>query len=238
MESEGIVPLNNSIFNAKMANHTIDIYFFTMSPPSRAALLLMRALGLKHNIKIVNVLAGEQMNPEFIKINPLHTIPVINDGGFILPDSNAIMKYLVDQYAKDDSLFPRDPKKSAIVIQRLFFVSGYLFPRFVAYHLPTIKDGVKGAEEDLNKLNETFSMMDNYVQGQTWFAGNNMTVADFAAISLISTIHACGSCDISAHQNLFQWFQKTKTAMESFGYDEVMQAGAEAFGALYKSRLK
>ncbi|XP_074041108.1 glutathione S-transferase 1-1 isoform X3 [Leptinotarsa decemlineata] len=183
MESEGIVPLNNSIFNAKMANHTIDIYFFTMSPPSRAALLLMRALGLKHNIKIVNVLAGEQMNPEFIKINPLHTIPVINDGGFILPDSNAIMKYLVDQYAKDDSLFPRDPKKSAIVIQRLFFVSGYLFPRFVAYH-------------------------------------------------------ACGSCDISAHQNLFQWFQKTKTAMESFGYDEVMQAGAEAFGALYKSRLK
>lgn len=43
------------------------------------------------------------------------------------------MKYLVEQYAKDDSLFPRDPKQGAIVSQRLFFNACYLFPRFVSY---------------------------------------------------------------------------------------------------------
>lgn len=43
------------------------------------------------------------------------------------------MKYLVDQYAKDDSLYPKDSKKGAVVNQRLFFSAGTLFPRFVDY---------------------------------------------------------------------------------------------------------
>lgn len=47
--------------------------------------------------------------------------------------SGAIMKYLVDQYAKDDSLYPKDPKKGALVCQRQLFVATYLFPRFGAY---------------------------------------------------------------------------------------------------------
>ncbi|KAG5885544.1 hypothetical protein JTB14_007624 [Gonioctena quinquepunctata] len=219
-----------------MANHTIDIYFYQMSPPSQAVLLLMRALGLKHNIKVVNVLAGEQMDPEFMKLNPLHTIPVINDGGFILYDSNAIMKYLVDQYAKDDSLYPRDPKKAAVVTQRLFFVAGYLFPRLAEYHFTGIKTGVKGDEASLNKLEEALQFVDGFLQGHSWIAGDNMTVADFAVIAPITAINACGTCNISSHSNLWKWFQRAKSDLDNFGYVDIMQSGADAFGAFYKSK--
>lgn len=47
--------------------------------------------------------------------------------------SHAIMKYLVNQYAKDDSLCPKDPKKEAIVNQRQYFEAAYFFPRFIDY---------------------------------------------------------------------------------------------------------
>jgi len=40
------------------------------------------------------------------------------------------MGYLVDQYGKDDSLYPKDPKKRAIVNQKLYFDCGTLYQRF------------------------------------------------------------------------------------------------------------
>ncbi|XP_018560761.1 glutathione S-transferase 1-1-like [Anoplophora glabripennis] len=238
MEAEGIVPLNNRIFDPKMANHSIDIYYYHMSPPSRATLLLIRALGLKHNIKIVDIPNKGQMTSEFLKINPLHTIPVINDGEFIVYDSHVIMKYLVNQYAKDDSLYPKDPKKEAVVDQRLYFEASYLFPRFIAYFMPTLFGGQPPNEEAHKKLEEAFQHMDNFLKNQNWFAGTNMTIADFSLFSPFSTVVACDVFDFTNYQNLWQWYQRAKSAMSGFGYDEIEQEGANAFGGYYKRKIK
>ena len=52
----------------KMSN-TIDIYYLPPSPPSRATLMLINALGLKPNIKITNISLGEHLTPEFLKVS-------------------------------------------------------------------------------------------------------------------------------------------------------------------------
>ena len=44
--------------------------------------------------------------------------------------SRAIIVYLVQAYGKDDSLFPKDPKKQAVVNQRLQFDVSTLYPAF------------------------------------------------------------------------------------------------------------
>lgn len=51
-----------------MTNHIIDIYHFPLSPPSRATLLLIKALGLKHNVKVVDISKTEQMDADFVKV--------------------------------------------------------------------------------------------------------------------------------------------------------------------------
>lgn len=65
-----------------------------------------------------------------LQLNPQHTIPTIDDNGFSLWESRAIMTYFVNQYGKDDTLYPKDPKKRALVDQRLYFDIGTLYARF------------------------------------------------------------------------------------------------------------
>ena len=62
----------------------IDIYGILPSPPCRAVFIVAKALGLDYNLKAVDLLNGEQMKPEFLKLNPAHTVPVMTDGKLTL----------------------------------------------------------------------------------------------------------------------------------------------------------
>lgn len=46
----------------------IDFYYTPASAPCRSILLLAKALGLEMNLKTVNLMAGEQLTPEFLKV--------------------------------------------------------------------------------------------------------------------------------------------------------------------------
>ncbi|CAH1371708.1 unnamed protein product [Tenebrio molitor] len=220
-----------------MINHSIDLYFFPGSPPSRATLMLVKALGVKHNIKTLNLLAGEQMNPEFIKINPMHTVPTINDNGFILWDSHVIMKYLVDQYGKDDSLHPKDAKKGAIVNHRLFFSATVLFPRLQDYCSPVLFGNQQPDSSKAEKFEEALVFLDGFLKNQPWVAGQQLTIADFSIVAIIATAEAV-MFNIAKYSNLSEWYHKVKNAMSNYGYEDVNQAGADAFGAMFKNKLK
>ncbi|CAH1175607.1 unnamed protein product [Phaedon cochleariae] len=238
MKGLAVLSRRPRVSNSKMPNHTVILYHFYVSPVSRSALLLIRALGIKHTVEIINLLAKEQMNPEFIKMNPLHTVPVLNDGGFIIYDSHVIMKYLVNEYGKDDSLYPTNPKKAALVDQRLFFSATYLFARFITFYTPTLFFGSPPDEENRAKLNEALQFLNKFLEGQKWVAGDNMTIADFSIIPMMASMEASGSFDLASFSNVWSWYQRTKSAMEGFGYEEVCQTGADAFGSIYKSKLK
>ncbi|XP_031639307.1 glutathione S-transferase 1-like, partial [Contarinia nasturtii] len=103
------------------------LYMHTFSPPSRAVLLTAAELGVELECKVIELLKSEHKSPEFIKLNPQHTIPLLDDNGVLITDSHAICGYLVGKYGKDDRLYPKDLVKRAQVDAHLHFDSGHLF---------------------------------------------------------------------------------------------------------------
>lgn len=75
-------------------------FYFNGSPnPTKIALFLEEA-GLPYEPMPVDTRKGDQFKPEFIKLNPNAKVPVIDDDGVIVFDSNAILLYLAEKTGK------------------------------------------------------------------------------------------------------------------------------------------
>ncbi|KAJ9592347.1 hypothetical protein L9F63_001116, partial [Diploptera punctata] len=193
---------------------TIDYYYTSGSPPCNSVLLLNKTLGLKMNMKWLDFDKGEYKSPEFIK----HTIPTIIDDGFVITESRAILGYLVEKYAKDDSLYPKDLKKRTLINQRLYFDVGVLYQSFLDYYLDVVYTGQYGGPTKFAKLEDAFQVLDKYLEGQAWIAGNNLSIADFSIASTTLNLLHCGF-DVSKYNNVFKWFSKVKKTLP--GYSQI-----------------
>ncbi|XP_037728775.1 glutathione S-transferase D2 isoform X2 [Drosophila subpulchrella] len=195
----------------------MDFYYMPGSAGCRTVIMVAKALGLELNKKLVNTMEGDQMKPEFLKLNPQHTIPTLVDNGFSIWESRAIAVYLVEKYGKDDSLFPKDPKKQAVVNQRLYFDMGTLTDAFTKYYYPLFRTGKLGSEEDLKRIETAFGFLDTFLEGQEYVAGDSLTVADIAILANVSTFEVI-EFDFSKYSNVVRWYANAKKVTP--GWDE------------------
>ncbi|XP_026748199.1 glutathione S-transferase 1-1-like isoform X2 [Galleria mellonella] len=205
---------------------TIDLYYTPGSAPCRLVLLVAAALDIQLNLKLTDLSAGEQFKPDFLKINPQHTVPTIVDGDFSLWESRAISRYLVNKYGAGSTLYPEDPIARAIVDQRLDFDLGTLYPRFGNLFYPQIFAGAPVDEALLKKLEEALVFFNTFLEGHKYAAGSNLTLADLSLVATVSTIDAVGF-NLTPYPNVLKWFQLVKSTAPA--YEETNGKGIEEF---------
>lgn len=214
---------------------TIDFYYTPGSSPCRAVLLTAKALGVELNLKPMNLMKGEHLTPEFLKINPQHTIPTLVDNGLALSESRAIITYLVSQYGKDDSLYPKDPRKRAIVDQRLYFDASTLYARYADNYYPHYFAGVPLDSTKQEKLDDAFKVLDAFLGSSQYAAGDKLTVADLSLVASVSTAEVSG-ININSYPNVAKWYKTVqKTAP---GYEETNGKGTQCFKELVEHLTK
>lgn len=75
-------------------------------------------------------MAGEHKTEEFTKLNPQQTVPtVVDDDGFVMSESRAIITYLCDALSPDSTLYPADVKARFVINQRLYYDATTFTPR-------------------------------------------------------------------------------------------------------------
>lgn len=193
--------------------------------------MVASAVNVKLNLIEVDPYRNEHLHPKFLKLNPHHTVPVLVDGNFVLFESRAICIYLVEKYAKDDSLYPRDVKKRATVNQRLYFDMGILFKRFAEFYYPQTLHKLNADKEKLKQFVEAIKVLEIFLENSTYVAGDQMTVAD---ISIVATINTCDftGYDFSKHHNIQRWYKLMKKNCP--GWSANLRAAARAKHDLVK----
>ncbi|XP_025996377.1 glutathione S-transferase 1 [Solenopsis invicta] len=213
----------------------IDLYQSPGSPPCRAVRLAAASIGVDLNLKYTDPMAGDQLKPEFIKMNPQHTIPTLDDNGLYLWESRAIMTYLANQYAKNDSIYPKDPKKRALVDQRLFFDMGTLHKSLFDYYYPLLVNGVTPEQETYDQINNALSFLDKFLEGENYVAGKTLTLADLSIVVTIRNYKIVDH-DFSKYSNIQRWFAKIQA--EAPKYNEIESEGEKAFREVIEKMKK
>lgn len=206
----------------------IDLFYTPGSAPCRLVLLVAAALDIQLNLNLVDLRQGDQFKPDFLKLNPQHTVPTIVDEGFSLWESRAISRYLVNKYGGESSLYPTDPQARALVDQRLDFDLGTLYPRFGQYFYPQVFGGAKADEVLFKKLEEALVFFNTFLEGRKYAAGPDLTLADLSLVATVSTIDVAG-ISLKAYPNVEKWFDLVKKTAP--GYEEANQKGIDEFKA-------
>jgi len=216
---------------------SIDYYHIDASPPCRGPRLTAKALGVDLNLKKVDLFgAKEHLKPEFIKMNPQHTVPTMDHNGFYLWESRAICTYLADSYGKDDSLYPKCPMARAVVHQRLNFDLGTLYNKFGQCFFPIILRGASEIpDEKKTALYDALCLLDGFINSSGGYvAGDHITIADHSIAATVSSMAEAG-VDISKYRHVQDWYKKVQVEMP--GYAQVNQPGASMFGQMIKSKM-
>ncbi len=134
---------------------TFTLYHHGSSVCAAKVRLAMAEKDLEWNGVYIDILKGEQFNPDYLKLNPKGVVPTLVHDDLVIPDSTVIIEYL-DQIAPDTSVHPKDPWSRAQVRYWTKAVDEDLHPAcgavtFVCSHRHTVLKnlGPKGAEEFL-----------------------------------------------------------------------------------------
>ncbi|KAJ3663908.1 hypothetical protein Zmor_008125 [Zophobas morio] len=212
------------------------LYVIPASSPVRAVLMTAKAIGLNLELKTLDMSAGEHTTPEFLKMNPQHSLPtLVDDDGYVLWDSHAIMAYLVSNYATSDSLYPSDIKTRALVDQRLHFDSSVVFRTLTQILRPMIFQGKKNVDQkDTDSAHEVYSFVETFLEGREWISGDSVTIADFSFISSLTSFNVAVKIEESKYPKLAGYLKRAECLP---GY-EANKEGLEAFIAIVKPLLK
>ncbi|KAL3274972.1 hypothetical protein HHI36_019747 [Cryptolaemus montrouzieri] len=201
----------------------IVLYMEPLSPPSRAVVMVTKAIGLKIEYKIISLANGDNFRPEFLKINPQHTIPTLVDEDIALYDSHAIITYLVSKYGRGDSLYPRDLKKRAIVDQRLHFDTGSLFSYLRLFIKKCLSNRGRTIEEYEKKfIMDSYEILEEILNRTQYMAGDTLTIADLSIIASVTGLDMIVPINSSSFPRISQWVKKIEMLPY---YEEVNDAG-------------
>ncbi|XP_072949877.1 glutathione S-transferase 1-like [Epargyreus clarus] len=214
---------------------TIDLYFMPSSAPCRAVNLVASALGIydKINQRKLDLMSGEHLKPEFVKLNPQHIIPTLVDDGFSLWESRAICRYLVNKYGGGNNpLYPADVKARAVVDQRLDFDMGTLYAKFAVYFNPRFFGG-HVEKDSLQKLLEALGFLNLFLESSKYVAGDDLTIADLCLVATLSTIDVIGF-SLKKYQNILRWYELVQKTAPN--YQKANAEPLEEFRTMIKNK--
>ncbi len=184
----------------------IRLHRFRLSGHSHRVELFLSLL--QRPFEIVDLPSGGQKAPAFLAMNRFGQVPVIEDDGVVLADSNAILIYLAIRYDPARRWYPVDAKNAAEVQRWLSVAAGPLYSGPAVARLV----GLFEAKHDLARAQATAAgvlgvMEAHLAASESFFLGQTPTIADIALYSY--TAHAPeGHISLDPYPQIRDWISR------------------------------
>jgi glutathione S-transferase len=169
-----------------MSEPAIVLHGTELSGHAHRVVLLLRMLGLPY--RFVAAPPEVRRTPEFLKLNPLGQIPVLEDGPLVLADSNAIMVYLVRRYAPGSPWLPEEPVAAAQVQRWLSIAAGEVMHGCAIARAIKQFNAPMDHKQAVRLAERLLRFMEQHLAGRTFLAADHPTLADLACYSYVAHV--------------------------------------------------
>ncbi|OWF47901.1 glutathione S-transferase theta-1-like [Mizuhopecten yessoensis] len=180
----------------------LKYYYDLMSQPSRAVYIFLKMTNIPFVPKPVALRSGEHHTDEYKKLNPLSLVPVIDDDGFVLTESVAILKYLAVKYNVADHWYPRTDLQAQARVDEYMnyqhmntrYNGGMIFQQLVIIpRAMRAKIQWPMVENARNRLENVVSHLENYFlkDNKPYLCGSDISLADLLGICELMQLYAC-----------------------------------------------
>ena len=188
----------------------IELYT-SPTPNGYKASIALEEMQLPYNVHAIDLMAGDQRDPEYLKINPNGRIPAIVDtdeDDLAIFETGAIMIYLAE---KTGQFLPTDVKGRSRVIQWLMFQMGGIGPMmgqanvFYRYFPEKLQPAIDRYQNESRRL---FEVLDGHLARTEWLA-DDFSLADIANWSWVRT-HKWSGVRMDGLDHLQRWLDQMK----------------------------
>lgn len=204
----------------------IDLYYWP-TPNGFKISIMLEECGLPYKLVPVNISAGDQFTPEFLKLNPNHRMPVIvdqdaPDGPLSVFESGAILVYLAE---KTGRFLPTGAQQRSAALQWLFWQMAGLGPMAgQASHFLIYQEGkhAYATERYTNEYGRLLAVMERRLAGRDYLAGE-YSIADMACYPWAS-LHGKLGQSLGGLPGVAAWIERLKARP---AVQRGMEVGAE-----------
>lgn len=194
----------------------IVIHGNPVSQCSRRVISLLVEAGIDYQEKRVDLMAGEQYSPEYLTMNPNHSVPVIVDGDVCINESNAILRYVCNKHDLDD-WYPKEASARAAIDQWLDWSATRLGPVIRDIVFNTVFAGDNAVQHELDAGHALVPELSGIIEAQlaksSYLVGDHPTIADLSVASSLFQLGLASVVFDSEHTSA--WYEKI-SAMKGF----------------------
>lgn len=184
----------------------MKLYYHPISGHSHRARLFLSLIGASFEAVVIDVPGGEHLSAAYLAKNPFGEVPVLEDEGTYIADSNAILVYAAKKFGKTEWL-PENPLSAARVQRWLSVAAGQIAFGPAAARLITLFNADFRSDEVIDRAHAILALIEGELDRRQWIAADLPTIADVALYSYIARAPE-GNVDLAPYGKVQAWLAR------------------------------
>jgi glutathione S-transferase len=188
----------------------LTLYTSPMSGNGRKVHMTLEEIGAPYQLSKLDLTKGEQKNQEYLQLNPNRKVPTLDDDGFILWESNAIILYLAEKHPAANLLATGVQNRARMFQWLLFEQTTFRPPLSLLFRqtrfTPPEKQDTNAIAQAWTEVRTNMGILQHALSGRDYI-GNIFSVADIAVLPYVYLAQDLG-VDLTAWPTVAAYWQR------------------------------